>query len=533
MTQHERGLIAAPSPAEIRFAASDPDVPLQGNLVILAAPGDEVPARLQPAVAACLARALEVEGFAGKAGEMLRLVAPDGTGLRLVLLLGTGSASAAGLPEAGAGSQPGEEGDWLTLGGVLGAVPGLAGDLTLLAAAGPLGASQAAAFATGFALRRYRYAGHRRTPLPAAPACRLDFVCADLTSAEAALARAAALVAGVTLARDLSNAPANLLGTLELAEACAPLAPLGVEVEILDEQQLAALGMGAVLAVGQGSPRPPRVAIVRWAGGIEAEAPLCFVGKGVVFDTGGNTMKPGAGMEAMKGDMCAAAAIIGLMRSIAGQRLAANVTGIIGIAENMVDGAAMRPGDVITSLSGQTIEVTNTDAEGRLVLADVLYYAQTRLRPRLMVDVATLTGVVIDALDHAFAGIFSNDDDLACCLIAAGEATGERLWRLPLDAHFERRLHSGVADMVNFSGRRGNASVAAQLLQRFVGGLPWAHLDITGMTMGGVKSEICDSWGSGFGVRLLERFVHQQSARLLPEGSALPGVGSRAPAGIS
>jgi leucyl aminopeptidase len=261
--------------------------------------------------------------------------------------------------------------------------------------------------------------------------------------------------------------------------------------------------------VAQGSARPARVAIMQWHGAKSKRAkPLAFVGKGVVFDTGGISIKPAAGMEDMKGDMGGAAAVVGLMVALAERKAPVNAVGIIGLVENMPSGTATRPGDIVVSLSGQTVENLNTDAEGRLVLADVLWYAQERFKPRFVIDLATLTGAIMVALGKEFAGLFSNDDKLADQLIAAAKATGEKVWRMPLDKGYDRMIDSKNADVKNMGGRWGGSCTAAAFLNRFIKkDVPWAHLDIAGTAMDAPKNEINTSWGSGWGVQLLDRFV--------------------------
>jgi leucyl aminopeptidase len=298
-----------------------------------------------------------------------------------------------------------------------------------------------------------------------------------------------------------------MLGPVEFAERMRALASSGLEVEVLDEDQLTALKMGALLAVGQGSTRPSRVVVLQWHGAKRAK-PVCFVGKGVCFDTGGISMKPAAGMEDMKGDMGGAACVAGLMLALASRKAAVNAVGLIGLTENMPSGTAQRPGDIVTSMSGQTIEVLNTDAEGRLVLADVLWYAQDRFKPRLIVDLATLTGAIMVALGKEYAGLFANNDRLAGELTAAGLATGEKVWRMPLDKAYDKLIDSKNADMKNIGGRYGGAITGAQFIQRFVKkDTPWAHLDVAGTAMDSSRNDINQSWGSGWGVRLLDRLV--------------------------
>jgi leucyl aminopeptidase len=267
------------------------------------------------------------------------------------------------------------------------------------------------------------------------------------------------------------------------------------------------LGMGALLGVAQGSPRGARLVVMQWNGGKAKDKPVAFVGKGVTFDTGGNSMKPASGMEDMKGDMGGAAAVTGLMHALAARKAKANVVGVIGLVENAVDGEAQRPGDIVTSMSGQTIEVLNTDAEGRLVLADALWYTNQRFQPKFMVNLATLTGAIMVALGQFHAGLFSNNDELSGHLTEAGLATQERLWRMPMGPEYDKLIDSKNADMKNIGGRYGGSISAAQFLQRFVKDTPWAHLDIAGVALSSPANEINQSWGSGFGVRLLDRLV--------------------------
>jgi leucyl aminopeptidase len=309
------------------------------------------------------------------------------------------------------------------------------------------------------------------------------------------------------LARTLVNEPANILTPPEFARRASELMKLGVEVEVLDEKAMSELGMRALLGVAQGSEAGARLVVLRWSGGAEGAAPLAFVGKGVVFDSGGISIKPAASMEDMKGDMAGAAAVTGAMYAIAARKAKANVVGVLGLVENMPDGKAQRPGDIVKTMAGQTIEIINTDAEGRLVLADVLHYTNSRFKPKFMIDLATLTGAIIVALGQEFAGMFCTDDTLAARLTEAGQATGEKVWRMPLAPEYDKLIESKFADMKNTGGRYGGAITAAALLARFVGKTPWAHLDIAGTALGSPQNEINKSWSSGWGVRLLDRMV--------------------------
>jgi leucyl aminopeptidase len=313
----------------------------------------------------------------------------------------------------------------------------------------------------------------------------------------------------VHVARNLVNEPANILGPVEFADEVEKLTKVGIEVEILDVPALEKLKMGSLLCVGQGSVRPSRVCIMQWHGAKSKKSkPIAFVGKGVVFDTGGISIKPAAGMEDMKGDMGGAAAVVGLMHALAERKANVNAVGLIGCVENMPSGSAVRPGDIVTSMSGQTIEVLNTDAEGRLVLADVLWYAQERFKPRAIIDLATLTGAIMVALGKEYAGLFCNDDTLADELMAASKSTGERVWRMPLDKSFHKLIDSKNADVKNIGGRWGGSCTAAAFIERFIQkDTPWAHIDLAGTAMDSTRNEISPSWASGWGVRLLDRLV--------------------------
>ena len=317
----------------------------------------------------------------------------------------------------------------------------------------------------------------------------------------------------MVLARDLVNEPANVLYPGEFARRASGLTKLGIAVEVLDVAAMKKLGMGALLGVGQGSAHELKVVIMRWNGGKRGADPVAFIGKGVCFDSGGISIKPAAGMEDMKGDMAGAACVVGLMRALAVRKAKVNAVGAIGLVENMVDGKAQRPGDIVKTMSGQTIEIINTDAEGRLVLADVLHYVNKRFKPKFMINLATLTGAIIVALGQEYAGMFSNDDKLAERLTKSGDATGERVWRMPLGPEYDKMIDSKFADMKNTGGRWAGSITAAQLLQRFVNKTPWAHLDIAGTAMGSPQTDINKSWASGWGVRLLERLVEDYYER--------------------
>ena len=316
-----------------------------------------------------------------------------------------------------------------------------------------------------------------------------------------------AVAHGIFVTRDLVSEPANILYPAEMAERIEKLSALGLEIEVHGQEDMEALGFGSLLGVSMGSARAPRMVVMHWRGGAAGEKPVAFIGKGVTFDTGGISIKPASGMEDMKWDMAGAGAVVGLMAALAGRRARVNAVGVVGLVENMPSSTAQRPGDVVRSYSGQTIEVLNTDAEGRLVLADVIWYAQEKFDPRFMVDLATLTGSIIVALGHEHAGLFSNDDELATKLLAAGLATGEKLWRMPMGREYDKQLKSDIADMKNITGRPGSSITAAQFIARFVNEKPWAHLDIAGTAWGTKDAPTAPKGATAFGVRLLDRLV--------------------------
>ena len=338
---------------------------------------------------------------------------------------------------------------------------------------------------------------------------------ADTTAVERATREARAIAIGMALTKDLGNLPPNICHPSYLAEQAKELgkAHKNLKVEILDEKKLQALGAGAFLAVGQGSEQPPRMIVMQYNGGKKGEKPHALVGKGITFDTGGISIKPGPGMEDMKWDMGGAGAVAGAMLALAKRKAKANVVGVMGLVENMPDGKAMRPGDVITSMSGQTIEVLNTDAEGRLVLCDALHWVQQEHDPVAVVDFATLTGAIIVSLGHEHAGLFSNDDTLADALTAAGRECGDKLWRMPLAPAYDKMIDSPIADMKNIGGRDAGSITAAQFLQRFIGkdasgkDRPWAHCDIAGTVWSAKPGATHDKGATGFGVRLIDRYV--------------------------
>jgi leucyl aminopeptidase len=480
-------------------------LPKGGDLVVFAGEdgtlGEAVSERLGREGADLIAAAARAERFKGKPQTVLAIPAPRGLQVDRLIVIGVG------------GEKDRPKHDWRMLGGfVAGKVSGRTATALLDLPGLEADADAVAEMALGARLRAYKFDRYKTKKKDndadnGGAATRLTFAVEEPAAARKAAKQIDGLATGVTLARDLVNEPPNVLGPAEFAERAVALGKLGVETEVFDDKALRKLNMRALLGVAQGSTRGARVVIMRWNGGKQNAAPVAFIGKGVVFDSGGISIKPGGGMEDMKGDMAGAACVVGLMHALAVRKAKVNALGVIGLVENMPDGNAQRPGDIVTSLSGQTIEIINTDAEGRLVLADLLWYVQERYKPQFMIDLATLTGAILVALAQEYAGLFSNNDELAERLASAGQATGERVWRLPLGAEFDKMIDSKFADMKNTGGRHGGSITAAQLLQRFVNDVPWAHLDIAGTGMNAPQTEINKSWASGWGVRLLDRLV--------------------------
>jgi leucyl aminopeptidase len=452
-------------------------------------------------------RAAAADRFTGKSGSALEIIAPSGLNVPRLIVIGTGK------------ERDLKDRDLVKLGGVaMGKIPGAAAQATVLAefGAGALKGDQIADLVLGARLRAYRfdrYKTKRKEGDERANKVEVNFACANPAAAERSWAAVQGVADGVVWARDLINEPANVLYPGEFARRASGLRKLGVVVELLDVAAMRKLGMGALLGVAQGSAHEAKLVVMRWNGGKRGGDPIAFIGKGVCFDSGGISIKPAAGMEDMKGDMAGAACVVGLMHALAVRKAKANVVGVIGLVENMPDGKAQRPGDIVTSMSGQTIEIINTDAEGRLVLADALHYVNKRFKPRFMVNLATLTGAIIVALGQEYAGLFSNDDKLAERLTKAGEATGERVWRMPLGPEYDKIIDSKFADVKNSGGRFGGSITAAQFLQRFVNKTPWAHLDIAGTALGSPQTDINKSWSSGWGVRMLDRLVEDYYER--------------------
>jgi len=495
----------------LKIAYSAPEITKAGSLVLFITDDGQIPEAVRKLIGTTatqsLKRAIEAEEFKGKSRATLTVTAPHGLDVERVILIGIGS------------EKERKETDYVRLGGVVASRFGATKSVNVLflgSADWRVDGAAASDLALGMRLRAYRFDKYQtkkrekdadRTTGPVS----IKIGMSAHADAKKVAKTGESIADGVILARNLVNEPPNVLDPVEFARRASELSKLGVEITVLDEKQLAKIGMRALLGVGQGSSKESRVVIMRWNGAKTAKSskagPLAIIGKGVVFDTGGISIKPAAGMEDMKADMGGAACVVGLMHALAARKAKVNVIGAIGLVENMPDGNAQRPGDIVTSLSGQTIEIINTDAEGRLVLGDVLWYVKEQFKPSLMIDLATLTGAVLVALGQENAGLFSNDDTLSERLYAAGLATGETVWRLPLSPSYDKMIDSKFADMKNTGGRHAGSITAAQFLKRFVGETPWAHLDIAGTAMGSPESDINKSWASGWGVRLLDRFV--------------------------
>lgn len=452
-----------------------------------------------PVLADRLLRAARIARFVGKPGQVAEILAPDDSASERLILVGLGKRGACDpcvWRDAGAHAVR----HCLTSG---------ARNLCLIGASD---AKAATSLALGARLGSYRFDRYRpglpedQKPTLAAVAIAL----ADVKGAKAADVAASAIADGVSFARTLVSEPPNVLHPEEFARRVEALEDSGLSVEVLGDSELETLGMRAMLAVGEGSSHGSRLCVIKWQGKPESDGPpLVLVGKGVTFDSGGVSIKHPDGMEAMKGDMAGAAAVAGTMLSLAKRRASANVVGLIGLVENMPDGRAFRPADILTSASGKTIEILSTDAEGRLLLCDLLHFAQERFKPDAIIDLATLTGAIIVALGNEHAGLFANDDALAASIIEAGKSSGEPVWRLPLSPAYDKLIDSEFADIKNSANGGAGSITAAQFLQRFIGeGVRWAHLDIAGTAWKAKRNSPCEpSWATGYGVQLLDRLV--------------------------
>lgn len=448
-----------------------------------------------------VARAIKAIDFEAKREQILDLVAPEKLAFQRIIVVGLGDPAKLAAREIE------------LLGGTIAGYLQQAKVETAAVAADigaekPDAAEFASLLASGARLRVYSFDRYKsKKPGNGKALKSLTILTGEAAKAKKLYAAHEAVAEGVHFARDLVNEPANILNPVEFAARVKANGKSGLAIEILNAAQMKKLGMGALLGVAQGSVNEPRLVVMRWQGGAKNDKPVAFIGKGVTFDTGGISIKPAAGMEDMKGDMGGAACVAGLMLALARRKAKVNAVGVIGLVENMPDGNAQRPGDIVTSMSGKTIAVLNTDAEGRLVLADALWYTQDRFKPKFMVNLATLTGAIMVALGKEYAGMFSNNDELSARLYDQGVATGEKVWRMPLAPEYDKLIDFEVADMKNIGGRNAGAITAAQFLQRFVNNVPWAHLDIAGTAFDSNRNAISQSWGSGWGVRLLNSLV--------------------------
>ncbi len=494
-------------------------LPKSGALVFALAEGAPLrgpAAELDKAMDGALKRAMATKRFKGARGQILELIEPPAPAPARIILIGLGVAETLDAPAAE------------SVGGkLMGHMIAHHAKTVSLVPDLPKGARvDEAAFVAhlvmGMTLRNYRFDKYRTRSDKdnGAPEPKITAMSDVATKARDLFKVMAPAAEGTKLARDLVSEPPNILTPKEFAKRCAPLSSLGVDIEVLGEKEMTKLGMHGLLGVGRGSAQESQLVIMRWLGasgpkpegrkGSRAKAqnhPLAFVGKGVCFDSGGLSLKPAQGMEDMKGDMGGAAAVVGAMHSLASRKAKADVIGVVALVENMPDGNSIRPSDILTSLSGQTVEIVNTDAEGRIVLADALWYVQDRFKPRVIVDLATLTGGIITALGHDYAGLFTDDDALGDQLLDAGAASGEPLWRLPMGEPYDRMIDSQFADMKNSSGRAAQSVTAAQFLRRHTNGTPWAHLDIAGTAWIPKPKDTAPAWATGFGARLLDAFV--------------------------
>jgi len=449
-----------------------------------------------------LAEALAASRFTAGKGQTLDLIAPSGIDAARLVLVGAGKREgfdALGAEHAAANAYNALKGT----------------GLEILRLELPVADAQTAVRAgLGLRLAAYRFDKYRtKEPADKKPSIlRAQIAAAEPEAALAAFPPFAALADAVSFTRDLVSEPANILYPVEFARRVKELESLGLDVEILGEPEMTKLGMGSLLGVGQGSVRESQLVVIRWTGAADKKAaPIAFVGKGVCFDSGGISIKPADGMEDMKWDMGGAGAVAGLMHVLAARKAKVNVVGVLGLVENMPDANAQRPGDVVTSMSGQTIEVINTDAEGRLVLADAIWYCQDRFKPKFIVDLATLTGAIITALGNDYAGLFSNNEELAANLLDASNKEGEPLWRMPLPEQYNKQIDSMIADVKNTGGRAGGSITAALFIQKFVNSVPWAHLDIASTAWKKPSSTpTIPDGATGFGVRLLNRLVQEK-----------------------
>ncbi|MBF0373738.1 MAG: leucyl aminopeptidase [Alphaproteobacteria bacterium] len=490
----------------MKISFAKPALPTEGALAVGVLADRKLTATaalIDEKMGGALTRAMNASKFEGKAEQTLVLLAPSGLEVARVLLVGLGKPEEidAAKAEAFGGS---------AVAALLGSDAHVALAIDPVEGCSLFPAEMASHAALGARLRAWRFDKYmtkeKKEDKPALK--KLHILLDDHAAAKKQYHSLDCVAEGVLLTRALVSEPANVIFPESLAAEARKLAEDGIEIEVLGEKQMRKLGMGSLLGVAQGSDREPQLVVMRWMGSADRDkAPVAFVGKGVTFDSGGISIKPAGGMEDMKWDMGGAGVVIGLMKALAGRKAKVNAVGVVGLVENMPSGTAQRPGDVVTSMSGQTIEVINTDAEGRLVLADAMWFCQDRFKPSFMVDLATLTGAIVVSLGNEYAGLFSPDDLLSERLTAAGKAVGEPLWRMPLGDSYDKQLKSDIADMKNVGGREGGSITAAQFLKRFTNEVPWAHLDIAGTTWSKKDTATVPKGATAFGLRLLDRMV--------------------------
>jgi leucyl aminopeptidase len=492
----------------MKFDFLDRGLPTEGTLIMGVFEGKKlegIAADVDKKVAGSLTRALSLKDFKGKKDEVLRLPAPNGLKVNEIILFGLGKekdVTVLSLEELGAKIMSFVEkskDSSATIHFPPFIAKGIEEDRAI------------AHVAYGALLRSWKFDKYQTTKKEANKVHlkTLGFMTKSPKAAKKTFEPLNEVAQGVFLTRHVVSEPPNVIYPETLAKIAKDLKKLGVGVEVLDEGKMRKLGMNALLGVGQGSIRDSQLVVLTWNGGPKKEAPIAIVGKGITFDTGGISIKPAQDMDDMKYDMAGSGVVLGLFRALAGRKAPVNVVGVMALAENMPSGSAQRPGDIVTSMSGQTIEVLNTDAEGRLVLADALWYTQDRFKPKAMVDLATLTGAIVVCFGNEFAGLFSNDETLANRLKEAGDKTGEKLWPMPLSEAYDKDIDSVVADMKNIgSGRGAGSCTAAQFLKRFVNNVPWAHLDIAGTAWDKKGARPLSVRGAtAFGVRLLNQWI--------------------------
>lgn len=516
----------------IKIQFIEAKVPSKGVVVVAVSEDNELPEHTQHLdehLGGFLKKALEHSAFKGKVNETLTLMAPPSSALSHIILLGLGKT----------GQKEGEKKEekkcsdtpcdalWAELRGAA-LFPALAAtqaEEVTLYMPGPTQTVESCAhrdftqivahIAYGVLLKSWKFDTYKTKDRKPLKLKTLHVASHDHSRSQSLFNTLEKIADGVFLTRQVVSEPPNVIYPESLAHIAQELKSLGVHVEVLGEKEIEKLGMGALLGVGQGSVFESKLVVMEWKGsGKHEEGPIALVGKGVTFDSGGISIKPSANMDEMKMDMAGAGAVIGTMKALASTKSPAHVVGVVGLVENMPSGSAQRPGDIVTSMSGQTIEILNTDAEGRLVLADALWYTQDRFKPRLIIDLATLTGAIVVALGHEYAGLFSSCDVLSEQLLQASRETGERLWRLPLHSAYNKDIDTEIADVRNTGSGRGAGSItAAHFLERFTNGVPWAHLDIAGVEMQNKDWLLSSKGATGFGVRLLENFVRRSTER--------------------